>query len=176
MGFRFVTTNRKGLLVSINSTVEDAVRDSLVHDPRIPDPSEVAVVTVDGTAILRGTVGSFSQRRAAGDDARRVEGIDDVDNQLQVRLLDGSRREDADIRGIALQVLMWDTEVPDGVIDVEVRDGWVTLKGEVTHQFESDTAYDDMANLHGVVGITNEIRVATVLSPNRDAPSARRPT
>ena len=157
--------------MSTNTNVEDAVRDSLIRDPRIPGPSEIAVTAVDGTAILRGTVGSFSQRRAAGSDARAVNGIDDVDNQLQVRLLDGSRREDADIRGAALQILMWDSEVPADLVDVGVRDGWVTLKGEVAHQFESDAAYDDVAGLHGVVGITNEIRVATVLgSSGRGAP------
>jgi osmotically-inducible protein OsmY len=153
--------------VSNNAAVEDAVRDSLIHDPRIPDPSEIAVAAVDGTAILRGTVGSFSQRRAAGGDALAVEGIDDVDNQLKVRLLDGSRRTDADIRGMGLQMLMWDTEVPADLVDVEVRDGWATLKGDVAHQFESDAAYDDVVGLHGVVGITNEITVATMLGFRR---------
>ena len=46
-------------------------------------------------------------------------------------------------------------------IDVKVTDGWVTLKGEVRHQFESDAAFDDVARLEGVGGITNEIRVVT---------------
>ena len=149
--------------MSTDSRLEDAIRDSLIHDPRIPEPSEIAVTAVDGTAILRGTVGSFSQRRAADNDTHSVNGIDDVDNQLKVRLLDGSRRADADIRGMALQFLMWDTNVPADLVDVDVRDGWVTLTGEVSHQFESDAAYDDIARLHGVLGITNEIKVATVL-------------
>jgi osmotically-inducible protein OsmY len=153
--------------VSNNAAVEDAVRDSLIHDPRIPDPSEIAAAGVDGTAILRGTVGSFSQRRAAAADALAVEGIDEVDNQLKVRLLDASRRTDADIRGMGLQMLMWDTEVPADLVDVEVTDGWVTLKGDVAHQFESDAAYDDLAGLHGVVGITNQITVATMLGFRR---------
>ena len=154
-----MTTNRKGLFVSTHSTVEDAIRDSLIKDPRLPDSNAVAVDAVDGTAILRGTVGSFIQRRAAGNDAHGVEGVDDVDNQLEVRLLDGSRRADADIRGMALQSLMWDSEVPADLIDVKVADGWVTLEGEVTHQFESDAAYDDVASLYGVYGVTNEIKV-----------------
>jgi osmotically-inducible protein OsmY len=149
--------------VSNNATVEHAVRDSLKQDPRIPDPSEVAVTAVDGTVILRGTAGSFSQRRAAGSDALGVEGVDDVDNQLEVRLLERSRRTDADIRGMALQLLMWDSEVPGDLVDVHVRDGWATLTGEVTHQFESDAAYEDIAGLNGVIGITNELKVATTL-------------
>jgi osmotically-inducible protein OsmY len=147
--------------VSLNTTIEDAVREALVLDPRIDGPEQVAVAVEAGTAILRGTVGGFSQRRAAVADARSVEGVYDVDDQLEVRLLDEARREDAEIRGIALQILMWDAEVPADRIDVKVDDGWVTLNGEVAFQFESDAAFDDVALLLGVIGITNEIRVVT---------------
>ena len=31
----------------------------------------------------------------------------------------------------------------------------------MSYQFESDAAYDDVADLYGVVGVTNEIRVVT---------------
>jgi len=44
---------------------------------------------------------------------------------------------------------------------VTVRNGWVTLRGEVRHQFQSDAAFEDVARLEGVGGITNEIRVVT---------------
>ena len=50
-------------------------------------------------------------------------------------------------------------EVTRELIDVEVTDGWVTLRGVVSWQFESDAAYEDVANLFGVIGITNEILV-----------------
>jgi osmotically-inducible protein OsmY len=76
-----------------------------------------------------------------------------------VRLLDDARREDVDIRGVALQALMWDVEVPAESIDVKVENGWITLKGSVGDQYESDAAYDDVASLYGVSGITNEIKV-----------------
>jgi osmotically-inducible protein OsmY len=67
---------------------------------------------------------------------------------------------------------MWDSNVPADLVDVDVRDGWVTLTGEVSHQFESDAAYDDIASLHGVLGITNEIKVATVLGLHGRTPAA----
>ena len=98
---------------------------------------------------------------AAVADARRADGVKYVDDQLQVRILDDERRADADIRGIALQVLHWDTDVPEGVVDVKVTDGWVTLTGMVSYQFESDAAYLDVAKLQGVLGITNRIEVIT---------------
>jgi osmotically-inducible protein OsmY len=144
-----------------DAVVEDEIRGLLSQDPRLPAPAEVAVSASDGAVVLRGTVGSFSQRRAAVSDARKVPGVYDLDDQLQVRLLDGARRGDAEIRGIALQILHWDTQVPDELLDVDVDDGWLTLTGTVNYQFESDAAYEDVAPLQGVLGITNEIEVIT---------------
>jgi len=145
--------------VFTDNSLEDAVANALELDPRIPDSSEIAVSADDGTVVLRGTVESFARWRAAGQDARKVEGVDEVDNQLQVNLIDADRREDDEIRGVALQALIWDTEVPSDSVDVNVRDGWITLKGDALYQFESDAAYDDVATLYGVYGVTNEIKV-----------------
>jgi osmotically-inducible protein OsmY len=145
----------------INASTEDAVREVLSLDQRIPDPEQVAVSAEAGLVTLRGTVGSFGQRRAAVHDAANVVGVDDVIDELKVRLLDESRREDADIRGMALQILMWDADVPAELIDVKVDEGWVTLTGDVSYQFESDAAFEDVADMLGVVGVTNSIRVTT---------------
>ena len=145
----------------INASTEDAVREVLSLDQRIPDPDQVAVSAEAGIVTLRGTVGSFGQRRAAVHDAANVVGVDDVNDELKVRLLDESRREDADIRGMALQILMWDADVPAELIDVKVDKGWVTLTGDVSYQFESDAAFEDVADMLGVVGVTNSSRVTT---------------
>jgi osmotically-inducible protein OsmY len=153
------TNQRREGSMPTDVTIEDGIRESLDLDPRIPEPEQVAIAVDDGAAIMRGTVGSFSQRRAAVSDAREIDGVYRVDDQIDVRLMDDDRREDADIRGVALQILMWDTLVPADAVDVKVSDGWVTLKGQVSYQFQSDAAYDDVAVLLGVFGVTNEIRV-----------------
>ena len=143
-------------------TIEDAVRESLDSDPQLRHPSEVAVSVEDGAVTLRGTVGSFSQRRAAVRDARKVKGVDYVYDHIEVRLLDVESRSDAELRGMALQAIAWDADAPAELIDVKVTDGWVTLTGEVTYQFQSDAAYEDVASLFGVIGITNEIRIVNL--------------
>jgi osmotically-inducible protein OsmY len=148
------------LTTAHDTPVEDAVIGSLSVDPRIPDSTEIAVAVEDGIATLRGTVESFGQRRAAARDAGNVDGVYEVDDQLKVRLLE--LREDEEIRGAALQTLMWDSEVPAAAIDVKVSEGWVTLKGNVNYQYESDAAFDDVASMTGVLGITNEIKVTTL--------------
>jgi osmotically-inducible protein OsmY len=136
------------------------VSATLAGDQRLPYPDEIAVSTYDGIVTLRGTVGSFAQRRAAVSCARRTAGVSGVYDQLHVRLLGDDRRKDAEIRGHALQRLTWDTELPGDYLDVHVKDGWVTLKGDVDFQFQSDAAFNDVAHLHGVTGVTNEIKVS----------------
>jgi osmotically-inducible protein OsmY len=152
---------RKESKMLTTTVLEDEIRSSLVDDPRIPDPSDIAIAADDGLVTLRGTVGSFRQRRAAVADAREVDQDYDVRDELNVRLLDEWTREDAEIRGVALQILMWDVEVPAEAIDVKVSEGWVTLTGTVTYQFESDAAFEDVAGLYGVFGVTNEIKVVS---------------
>jgi osmotically-inducible protein OsmY len=135
------------------------VTDSLGRDPRIPDSIEIAVAADGGLVTLRGTVENFSQRRAASQDANKTDGVDEVDDQLKVNLAGSDRREDDEIRGVALQALIWDTEVPSDAVDIKVHEGRITLKGEVSSQYQSDAAYDDVASLYGVYGVTNEIKV-----------------
>jgi osmotically-inducible protein OsmY len=110
-----------------------------------------------GIVTLRGTVASFSQRRAAAEVANKIRGVHEVDNQLEVNSPSTDSRDDDEIRGGALQLLIWDTDVPSDSVDVEVEDGWVNLTGTVTFQFQSDAAYDDVASMPGVKGVTNEI-------------------
>ena len=60
-----------------NTSLEDAVLDSLGRDPRIPDSADIAVAADGGLVTLRGTVENFSQRRAATVDAKKIDGADD---------------------------------------------------------------------------------------------------
>jgi osmotically-inducible protein OsmY len=143
--------------------IEAGVRTEIHEDPRIPYATEIAIEAYGGAVTLRGTVGSFAQQRAAVADARRTRGVFDVYDELQVRMLDRDRRKDAEIRGAALQRMLWDPEIPGAYIDVAVKDGWVTLKGEVDFQYQSDNAFDHAAGLYGVTGVTNDIKVVQQL-------------
>src|SRR5688572_7954763 len=108
---------------------------------------------------LRGTVESVKQRHAAVEDAHGVTGVDAVYDELNLRLFPHDPHDD-EIRGTVLKLLIRDPRVPETTIDV-VADSWVTLKGEVRHQHESDAAFEDVEKLEGVGGITNAIKVVT---------------
>jgi len=139
--------------------IEADVRVALANDPHVPYSDEIGVVSYGGLVTLRGTVGTFGQERAAVADTRRARGVIDVYDELEVRLLDSDRRIDAEIRGSALQRLMEDPMLDADYLDVSVKDGWVTLTGDVDRQFQSDKAFDHMTSVRGVTGVTNKIRV-----------------
>lgn len=140
--------------------LEENVRSALAGDPRVDHDQAIAVFASAGVVTLRGTVESFKQRHAAVADARAVTGVDAVYDELNLRPLPHDPRDD-EIRGTVLQLLIRDPRVPETTIDVAVADSWVTLKGEVRHQHESDAAFEDVAKLEGVGGITNAIKVVT---------------
>src|SRR4051794_38139397 len=131
-----------------------SVNDELLWDPKV-DPAAIAASAADGAVTLRGTVGTFREKREAARAAGRVDGVRSVDNRLQVKLLTEERREDADLRGAALQALMLDAVVPQ-TVDAQVRDGVVTLTGTAAWQHQRDEAERVVGNMLGVAHIENE--------------------
>jgi osmotically-inducible protein OsmY len=142
-----------------NINLEDEVRSALDGDPRVAAPVDVAVSAQNGTVTLRGTVGSFRERDAVVEDAKSIAGVDYVVEGIQVRLLGDPW--DEQIRGAVLQKLMRDAALSGTDIDVKVSNGWVTLTGTVEHQSHSDVAFNDVAGIRGVGGVTNKITVST---------------
>jgi osmotically-inducible protein OsmY len=144
----------EGALMS-NQTLEQNVNDELLWDPKV-DSEAIAVAADDGTVTLRGTVGSFRQKREAQKATERVFGVVDVDNELDVHLLSEQQREDAEVRGDVLQALMLDALVPE-TVDANVKGGIVTLTGTVIWQYQREEAAFIAGNVLGVLGVENNI-------------------
>ena len=138
-----------------NDDLQLDVAAELSWDPKV-DSQEIAVSADNGVVTLRGTVGSIRQKREAKNAAARVYGVTEVSNELQVRMLDRSKREDADLRGDVLQALMLDSGVPM-TVDAKVRDGFVTLTGTADWQYQRNEAEFLTASMPGVFGIENDI-------------------
>ncbi len=141
-----------------DTTIIEQIRAAYDRDDRIPHPAEIAVAEHRGTVTLRGSVGSLHQLHAAAEIAKSARGVRRLDNELSLDPRD--RWADGEIRGTALQALMSSHDAADH-IEVHVANGWLTLKGEVKHQEDSDAAFAAVSNLPGVGGITNEIKVVT---------------
>ena len=132
--------------------------DELHWEPRI-DNRAIAVSAADGIVTLRGTVGSFREKREAESAVKRVYGTKGVENKLEVRLLNEDRRNDAELRADVLQALMLDSLVPD-TVDAKVDDGNVLLTGTAKHQHERSEAAYVAGNVKGVIWVQNDIALA----------------
>jgi osmotically-inducible protein OsmY len=137
--------------------LQSDVADELYWDPKV-DGAAIAVSAQDEVVTLRGTVGTFREKREAQRDAESVHGAKRVENELEVRILDDDRRADAELRGDVLQALMLDSLVPD-TVDANVDDGVVTLSGEANWQYQRDEADFVAANILGVVDVDNKIEL-----------------
>ncbi len=150
--------------MSLDNDLTADVSDELFWDPKV-DNAEVAVSASDGKITLRGTVRSLREKREAKKAAQRVFGVISVDNQLQVKLMNDEKREDAELRGDVLQALMLDGLEPS-TVDAKVEDGFVTLTGTADWQYERDEAEFVASNIVGALDIIDEIEL------NRPTPDA----
>ena len=91
-----------------------------------------------------------------------VEHIAHTLSEFSNETADGSnrkweRRQDEEIRLAVITALHWDLAVPRHCIEVAVKDGWVTLKGQVRRSYEKSCSEADALAIPGVVGVTNDI-------------------
>jgi len=147
-----------------DADIKRDVEYELIWDPDI-DPSDIGVAVKDGAVTLSGFARSFRQRRKAEEDATRVHGVRGVANDVEVRLPLINKRPDPEIVREIIAELK--AEVPYAAEDIKaiVRDGHVTLKGEVEWDYQRHRAADTVLRVSGVTGLTNEIEIKPKVEP-----------
>ena len=133
------------------------------------DAAQIGVAVSEEAVTLTGHVKSYLQKLAAEKAAKRVHGIVAVANDLLVRPAGSALRDDTDIAEEVADVLTWHVSVPETVKAV-VKEGWITLSGEVHWEYQKRAAANAIRGLRGVRGIGNEI----VLRPRATATDVKR--
>lgn len=108
---------------------------------------------------LTGHVETFAEKHAAETAAGRVRGVKAVAEEIRVELPFERTRGDDGIAAAAIERLAWDTSIPADTIAVKVEPDWLTLTGAVTWYYQKEAAGPDVARLHGVVGLSNQVVV-----------------
>ena len=155
-------------LPEVTKRTDEAIRKDVMFelqwDPKLAD-CDIAVAVNDGIVTLNGVVPSFWAEYEAEKAAKRVYGVRAVVNQIEVRL--DSKRTDTEIAHDIVDAFSNHIFIPSRQIKVTVRDGWVTLEGEVRWQFQRQAAEKTVRKIEGVAGISNEIRIKTELTPEK---------
>lgn len=122
----------------------------------------IGVEVKNGLVTLYGEVPNYAKKIAAQEAAHRVAGVLDVANEIKVQPAGPYGRTDEAVARAVRHSLEWDAFVPDEQIKSTVTNGWVTLEGDVESWFEREDAEEAVRRLHGVVGVTNNIKLPEV--------------
>lgn len=144
--------------------ITEQVRRELEWDPSVRD-KEIAVIVRSGVVTLGGTVDSFAVKANAARAAERVRGVQAVADELHVVIPTAHVRSDTDIAHAVVSALKWNVQVPADRIKVRVDEGWVTLDGTVTWEFQRKAAARTVRELTGVHGVRNLLTLQTSASP-----------
>lgn len=139
------------------------VEAELDWDPRF-DSRQIGVAVKNGVVTLSGYVGSYAERHAAEEAAQSVAGVKALANDIVVELPFNTRRSDGELADAALAALRSHVQVPMDAVKIVVRDGWVTLSGEVARWHQRQAAESALTGLRGVKGIGNNITIRSAAS------------
>src|SRR6202789_79023 len=135
----------------------------LKWDPTIT--SNATLVAVKAAVVtLSGFASNFMEKDAAEKAAKRVYGVRAVANDIKIKL--SSARTDPEVARDAVHELESHVLIPADKIKVTVRNGWVTLEGEVDWQYQKNLAESSVKKLKGVTGISNNLEVKPTVSPS----------
>ena len=140
------------------------VEEELRWSPDV-DPTDIGVAVKDGVVTLTGFAHSYSQRREAEAAAKRIAGVLGVVNDLEVRLPIIHRRPDPEIARDAVDAIKLWLPYSYENIKVVVRDGSVTLEGEVEWNYQREGAEKAVGRVRGVKGINNQITLKPRVAP-----------
>jgi osmotically-inducible protein OsmY len=148
-----------------DSEIERDVKEELSWDPDL-DATDIAVSVKSGVVTLAGFVKSYTDKYEAEAAAKRVAGVVGVANDLEVRMPSVDERPDPEIAREAVAAIKSQLPISFEHIKVVVKNGWVTLEGQVEWQYQRSTAESAVRRIKGVKGVTNLIQLKPRAEPS----------
>lgn len=148
----------------LDSEIKQDVERELQWDPDI-DASDIAVAVKSGVVTLTGFVRSYTQKLQAEKDAKRINGVMAVANDIEVRLPYINKRPDPEIARDIVSAIRTELPYSSEHIKVIVKDGWVTLEGDLEWNYQRDRAREAAQRIRGVRGLTNSLKLKPRVAP-----------
>ncbi|MBA2582942.1 MAG: BON domain-containing protein [Bacteroidetes bacterium] len=132
------------------------MKKTLDYDHRI-NANEIDIKVVNGTIWLQGTVNAFWKKDIIEKHALRIPGVEDVIDNLTVKLSRGY--SDDDIKDEIINAFKRNAVISEDQINVIVDKGKVTLSGTVTDYVIKSTAKDLAIYTPGITKVIDNIIV-----------------
>ena len=148
-----------------DSEIERDVKAELGWNPDLKS-TDIAISVKDGVVTLAGFVPRYIDKYEAEKAAKRVAGVLAVANDIEIRLPAVDERSDPEIAREVVTALKNQLPFSHERIKAVVRNGWVTLEGDVEWQYQRLTAERAVRPLKGVKGIINDIKTKPRVEPS----------
>jgi osmotically-inducible protein OsmY len=135
------------------------VMDELRWEPRIGNPATIGVAVSQGIVTLSGYVDNYSDAVAAAVATARVPEVEGIIQNIVVRLPAKMERDDLEIARQARSAIDLNSVIPSGRVKVVVKEGWVTLTGNLELEHQKEEAESTVSKIEGIKGLTNKIVV-----------------
>ena len=147
-----------------DTDLKQDVEQELLWEPSL-NAARIGVSVKNGVVELDGHVTSYYEKHAAEQAALRVADVRAIASEIIVELIPSAALPDEDIARMALNGLESNILVPN-TVKVQVSDGWLTLKGTVSWQYQKNQAQWTVGTMMGVKGISNDITIQPAVNPN----------
>jgi osmotically-inducible protein OsmY len=147
-----------------DAELKSDVLSELNYDPGVM-ATDIGVLVKDGAVTLNGYVPNYWKKWNAVRAAQRVAGVHALADDIEVRLPDSVQRTDGEIASAAAQQIELSSTIETKNVQVTVREGWVTITGEVEWWYQKNAAERAVLHLLGVKGVSNLIAIQPSLSP-----------
>lgn len=148
-----------------DSEIERGVKDELTWNPDL-DAKDIAVSVKKGIVTLTGFVRSYLDKFEAEAAAKRVAGVVAVANDIEVRMPSIDERTDPEIAREAVAAIKSQLPISSEKITIVVKNGWITLEGEVEWQYQRSIAEQAVRRIKGVKGVSNTIKLKPRTRPS----------
>ncbi|MFZ5667851.1 MAG: BON domain-containing protein [Pseudomonadota bacterium] len=143
--------------------IQKDVESEIKYDPSIVHDENIAVKVKDGVVTLTGVTNTYMDSYYAEKATKRVAGVRAVANDIEVKL--SSDRLDPEIAEDAVKAIQRELPYCADKVKATVKNGLITLEGEVEWNFQKEWAARGVRSIRGVKGVTNLIRVKPRVSP-----------
>jgi osmotically-inducible protein OsmY len=151
-------------MIRTDSEIKRDVEDELKYDAGV-DSTDIGVAVKNGVVSLTGFARSYSQKLQAEMDAKRISGVMAVANDLEVRLASADSRPDPEIARDLVTQLKFELPYSHESIKSVVKNGWVTLEGDLEWNYQRTRAENTALRVKGVLGVSNHIKLAPHVKP-----------
>ncbi len=141
-----------------NAKLQKNVQDAISWEPLL-NAAEIGVTVKDGVVTLTGTVDNYAKKMQAEEAAKGVAGVKAVVEKIEIQFSNWGKTTDNEMATEVVNALNWNPKIPDDKVKVKVEDGWVTLEGELSWNYQRDAARNSVINLMGVKGVSNNIKI-----------------